>query len=50
MGEYLPFLESHDVFDGRNVFQCFACEERLIASDEDIWKRTQPRKHVVGDD
>ena len=50
--EYLPLFEAGDIFDGRgrDVFQCFLREERLVACDEDTWKCKQARKHVVGND
>ena len=49
---WLTIFEFGDVADGRgsDVLQCFAREERLMAGNDDIRKRQQPREHVVGND
>ena len=45
-------FEIGDVLDRgrRNVFQRFAREERLMAGNDHIWEREQPRKYIVGND
>jgi hypothetical protein len=50
IAECLTLLEAGTVLYSScsDVFQSFACEERLMVGDEDIWKSKQPRKHVIG--
>src|ERR1700748_1894621 len=47
--ERLFVLEFRDVLDRRDsdVQQGFSREESLVAGDDHIWKREQPREHVV---
>jgi hypothetical protein len=50
--ERLIVLEFGDVVDGygRDVQQGFSREKSLVAGDNHIWKREQPRKHFVAKD